>query len=292
MENIYYINSYIDYLKIDKKYPKNTYLSYLNDLNKFNDHIKNKSIIEINKEDIISFLNTERKTKKDKTISHDYTVLKNFYKYLEITEQIKNNPMILLDTPKKNKTLPNSLSMKEIDILLNIDLIKKQDYRDKAILELLYSSGLRISELVNLKNTDVNLMEDLIRVTGKGSKERIVPLGDYVVKYLNIYINNYRDSFLKGKMSDYIFLNSSGNQLSRQSVFKMIKKRAKEKNIKKEISPHTLRHTFATHMLENGADLRSIQELLGHSDISTTQIYTHIADKTIQDNYNKTHPHS
>lgn len=293
MNNEYYINDYLDYLKIDKKYENNTISSYKNDLKKFNEFLKNKSIINIKKEDIISFLSTERNNKKsDKTLSHNLTVLKNFYKYLEITEKINYNPTNDLEQPKTIKSLPHVLSINEVELLLDFDLNKKQDYRDKAILELLYSSGLRISELINLKLENINLNENLVRVMGKGKKERIVPIGDYATYYLDLYIKEYRKLFLKGKISDYVFINASGNKLSRQSVFKMLQKRKEEKQIKTKFSPHTLRHSFASHMLENGADLRSIQELLGHSDISTTQIYTHIGDKKIRENYDESHPHS
>jgi integrase/recombinase XerD len=293
MNNEYYINDYLDYLKIDKKYENNTISSYKNDLKKFNEFLKNKSIINIKKEDIISFLSTERNNKKsDKTLSHNLTVLKNFYKYLEITEKINYNPTNDLEQPKAIKSLPHVLSINEVELLLDFDLNKKQDYRDKAILELLYSSGLRISELINLKLENINLNENLVRVMGKGKKERIVPIGDYATYYLDLYIKEYRKLFLKGKISDYVFINASGNKLSRQSVFKMLQKRKEEKQIKTKFSPHTLRHSFASHMLENGADLRSIQELLGHSDISTTQIYTHIGDKKIRENYDESHPHS
>jgi integrase/recombinase XerD len=293
MNNEYYINDYLDYLKIDKKYENNTISSYKNDLKKFNEFLKNKSIINIKKEDIISFLSTERNNKKsDKTLSHNLTVLKNFYKYLEITEKINYNPTNDLEQPKTIKSLPHVLSINEVELLLDFDLNKKQDYRDKAILELLYSSGLRISELINLKLENINLNENLVRVMGKGKKERIVPIGDYATYYLDLYIKEYRKLFLKQKISDYVFINASGNKLSRQSVFKMLQKRKEEKQIKTKFSPHTLRHSFASHMLENGADLRSIQELLGHSDISTTQIYTHIGDKKIRENYDESHPHS
>lgn len=293
MINEDYITDYLNYLKIDKKYEKNTLLSYENDLKKFNKYLNNKSIVKVDKKDILNFLNSERKNNKsEKTLSHNLTVLRNFYKFLEVNEEINYNPTIDLKYLKVTKTLPHVLSVDEVNLLLDISLNKKQDYRDKAILELTYSSGLRISELTNLKFEDMNLKENLVRVMGKGKKERIVPIGDYATHYLNIYIKEYRNLFLKNKQSDYIFLNSSGNKISRQAIFKMLQKRAKEKGIKTEFSPHTLRHSFASHMLENGADLRSIQELLGHSDISTTQIYTHIGDKKIRENYDQSHPHS
>lgn len=288
-----YINSYEDYLKIDKKYSKNTLLSYMNDINKFNEYIKNKDFKKIEKKDIISYLDNERKKgMKDRTLSHNLIVIKNFYKYLYRIGEIKENPVQTIELPKLKKALPHVLSVEEVDKILNIDLNDKYDYRNKAMLELMYSSGLRISELVNLKIQDIDLSENIVRVCGKGSKERIIPIGDYATNYLKIYVNQYRRQFIKKQVNDYLFLNSRGSNISRQALFKIIKQIIRDKNIKKDVSPHTLRHSFATHMLENGADLRSIQELLGHSDISTTQIYTHISNKILKENYEESHPHN
>ncbi len=287
-----YINQYEDYLKIDKKYSMNTVSSYTKDLIKFSNFI-NKNILNVTKNDILSFLEYEKKLmKKDRTINHDLIVIKNFYKYLEKEGEIKINPASNIDTPKLRKSLPHVLSVSDVDKLLDITLNDKYSYRNKAMLELMYSSGLRISELVNLKMQDIDLMENIIRVYGKGSKERIVPIGDYASKYLDIYIKEYRPKFIKKHLNDYLFLNSRGENISRQALFKIIKQLLREKKLNVAFSPHTLRHSFASHMLENGADLRSIQELLGHSDISTTQIYTHISNKKIIENYNDSHPHS
>ena len=287
-----YINQYEDYLKIDKKYSMNTVSSYTKDLIKFSNFI-DKNILNVTKNDILSFLEYEKKLmKKDRTINHDLIVIKNFYKYLEKEGEIKINPASNIDTPKLRKSLPHVLSVSDVDKLLDITLNDKYSYRNKAMLELMYSSGLRISELVNLKMQDIDLMENIIRVYGKCSKERIVPIGDYASKYLDIYIKEYRPKFIKKHLNDYLFLNSRGENISRQALFKIIKQLLREKNLNVAFSPHTLRHSFASHMLENGADLRSIQELLGHSDISTTQIYTHISNKKIIENYNDSHPHS
>ena len=288
-----YIKEYEDYLKIDKKYSGNTIMSYMNDLNKFDLFLNNKDITKIDKTVIRSFIESEKNRKlSDRTISHDLIVIKNFYKYLEKNNSIKNNPSVDIELPKLKKALPHVLSLDEVDKILDIELKDKYAYRNKAMLELMYSSGLRISELVNLKIQDIDLEEDIVRVTGKGSKMRIVPIGDYAIYYLNLYINEYRSLLMKSKVSDYLFLNSRGDRISRQAMFKIIKQIIRDKNIKKDVSPHTLRHSFASHMLENGADLRSIQELLGHSDISTTQIYTHISNKKIKENYEESHPHN
>lgn len=285
-----YIDDYLKYLKIEKKYSDNTIKSYHNDLNELYIYFKNKDITKLNKKDLIKFIENN-KDKNDKTLSHYISSFRSFYRYLEIENVIENNPAINMIQPKLSKTLPKVLSVEDIDNILNIKLETKYDYRNKAMLELMYSTGVRISELINIKIHDLNINNCTLKVIGKGSKERIIPVGDYALKYTEIYLNNYRHLFNKNN-SDYLFLNPSGNKLSRQAFFKTIKKIALEKNIKVDFSPHTLRHSFATHMLENGADLRTIQELLGHSDLSTTQIYTNISNKFIEDNYNEYHPHS
>lgn len=284
-----YVEEYLKYLLIEKKYSNNTILSYGNDLNELHEFYKNKDITKLNKKDILDFIN-HNKAKSDKTLSHFITTFRGFYKYLEIENIIKENPILSISQPKTRKTLPKVLSINDIDNILNIKLNDKYDYRNKAMLELMYSTGIRISELINIKIHDLNINNCTLKVMGKGSKERIIPIGDIALKYIKIYINNYRTEFIK-QNTDYLFLNSRGTTMTRQAFFKIVKKIAREKNIKTDFSPHTLRHSFATHMLENGADLRTIQELLGHSDLSTTQIYTNVSNKFIEENY-EYHPHS
>lgn len=284
-----YIEEYLKYLLIEKKYSSNTIASYKNDLKELYLFSNNKNIIYLNKDDILKFLE-KNKDKNSKTLSHFITTFRGFYKYLEIENIIKNNPVLSISQPKLRKTLPKVLSVEEVDKILNIKLNTKYDYRNKAMLELMYSTGIRISELINIKTHDLNINNCTLKVMGKGSKERIIPVGDIALKYLKIYIDNYRTYFIR-KNTDYLFLNSRGTIMTRQAFFKIVKKIAQEKNIKTEFSPHTLRHSFATHMLENGADLRIIQELLGHSSLSTTQIYTNVSNKFIEENYNF-HPHS
>lgn len=199
--------------------------------------------------------------------------------------------MDFISSPKREKHLPKVLSEEEIDKLLNIPLTDAFSYRNKAILEIMYATGLRVSELINLKVNDIDLNMALLKTLGKGSKERIIPLGDYALNYLKLYINEYRNQLIKRNLTDYLFLNNHGNKLTRQGLFKILNKLAREQGIKTEISPHTLRHSFATHLLNGGADLRSIQELLGHSDISTTQIYTHVSNQKLNEDYHKFHPH-
>ena len=285
-----YINLFIDYMRIDKKLSNNTIISYQNDLNKFNIYANDKLVLD--KQIINNFLKNEKEIgNKDKSIAHMLTVLRSFYKFLILENIISSNPTAYIELPKLRKSLPRVLSFEEILKILDIELKDKYSYRDKAIIELLYGSGLRISELTELKLQDIDLNMGLVKVFGKGSKERLIPLGDYTILALSIYINQYRGELLKKNMNDYLFLNSRGDKISRQAIFKMLKELAKEKNIKTEFSPHTLRHSFASHLLENGADLRSIQELLGHSNISSTQIYTHISNKTLTTNYHNFHPH-
>ena len=287
-----YIDEFIEYLIIDKKYSENTIKSYKNDLKKFENYIK-KQINNINENDIKNYIKYLNKENDDtKTISHNISTLRSFYKFLLIEKKVKNNPMEYIELPKIRKSLPKTLSIEEIDKLLDIKLKDAFSYRNKAMLELMYSSGLRVSELVNVNIHDIDTSNCIIRIMGKGSKERVVPLGDYAINYLELYLKEYREKLVKKEMNDYLFLNNHGKKMTRQGFFKILKQLAKEKNIKTEFSPHTLRHSFATHLLNGGADLRSIQEMLGHESISTTQIYTHVSKEKLKENYNNFHPHA
>ena len=285
-----YIDEFIDYLRLEKKYSENTISSYKRDLNKINSYLK-KDFIKLTKADIQKYIQDLSKNKNSNTISRTISSLKSFYKFLEINKYTNTNPLTTIISPKTARKLPKVLSEEEVNKLLDINLNNDFDYRNKAMLELMYSSGLRVSELINLTVNDVDLKNSLVRIFGKGSKERIVPLNDYATEALNNYILYHRPKLFKQKESNYLFLNNHGNQMTRQGFFKTLKKIAKEKGIKSELSPHTLRHSFATHLLKYGADLRSIQELLGHSDISTTQIYTHITNEMLEKNYHEYHPH-
>lgn len=286
------IELFCNYLLIDKKYSSNTIDSYKRDLVKFN-AVVNKKVTDVTEEDIKNYLKDLNHHEESKTtISRNISSLRSYYKFLMIEKIVNNNPMENIEFPKLNKTLPHILDEEDIDKLLDIKLIDCFSYRNKAMLELMYATGLRVTELVNLKVHDIDLDMALVQTMGKGSKERIIPIGDYALYYLKVYLNNYRDSMLKREYNDYLFLNNHGKQMTRQGFFKILKKQALENGIKKDFSPHTLRHSFATHLLNNGADLRSIQELLGHSDISTTQIYTHVSNKQLRENYDEFHPHS
>ncbi|EHJ07683.1 tyrosine recombinase XerD, partial [Staphylococcus simiae CCM 7213 = CCUG 51256] len=201
------------------------------------------------------------------------------------------DPTVLLESPKYEKKLPDVLNIEEVLALLEApDLNKLNGYRDRTMLELLYATGMRVSEVIHLELDDVNLIMGFVRVFGKGDKERIVPLGDAVIDYLTTYTEEIRPQLLKKTVTNVLFLNMHGKSLSRQAIWKMIKQNGVKANINKTLTPHTLRHSFATHLLENGADLRAVQEMLGHSDISTTQLYTHVSKSQIRKMYNQYHP--
>ena len=284
------INEFIDYLRFEKKYSENTIVSYQNDLKKALIFFKN-DFNNLTKKDIQNYIRQLSKQESSASVSRSISTLKSLYKFLELNKYAKNNPLTTITKPKTFKKLPKVLSEEEVDKLLDINLKTDFDYRNKAMLELMYSSGLRVSELINLTVNDIDLINSSVRIFGKGSKERIVPLNDYAIEALNNYISNHRRSLFKHGENNYLFLNNHGNKMTRQGFFKTLQKIAKDKGIKSELSPHTLRHSFATHLLKHGADLRSIQELLGHSDISTTQIYTHITSEKLQKNYQEFHPH-
>lgn len=276
------LENYRNYLKYERDYSDNTVGAYMNDLNKYEEFLK-KDILESDTEDLEKYLKYI-KNLESTTVAHKITSIKSYFNYNIKRGIVSVNPADKVSRPKLTKHLPEYLTEEEVGKLLDVEVKSPYDYRNKTILELLYSSGIRISELVNIKTPNYDSEECLIRIMGKGSKERIVPLGDYAVNIMNDYMNNYRPLINK-KHTDYVFINNRGDKVSRQFIFKVIKKEALKKGIKKDISPHTLRHTFATHLLKNGADLRIIQELLGHENISTTQIYTHVTNNKLKSDY-------
>lgn len=276
------LENYRNYLKYERAYSDNTVGAYMNDLNKYEEFLK-KDILESDTEDLERYLKYI-KNLESTTVAHKITSIKSYFNYNIKREIVSVNPADKVSRPKLTKHLPEYLTEEEVGKLLDVEVKSPYDYRNKTILELLYSSGIRISELVNIKTPNYDSEECLIRIMGKGSKERIVPLGDYAINIMNDYMNNYRPLINK-KHTDYVFVNNRGDKISRQFIFKVIKKEALKKGIKKDISPHTLRHTFATHLLKNGADLRIIQELLGHENISTTQIYTHVTNNKLKSDY-------
>lgn len=263
--------------------------SYIEDIYKYLEYIEKKkhiyNALEIKEENIIDYLKYLDKNSYEKTsVVRKIVSIKLFHKYLNEKYHIED-VSIKIDKPKIKRKLPNTLTIEEVDNLLDIELNNAFDYRNKAMLELMYSSGLRVSELVELKLKDIDLDNGYVKCFGKGNKERIVPVGELAIDYLKKYINEYRDSMKKGYYTENIFLNNHGKKITRQGFFLIIKELADKKNINKNITPHTLRHSFATHLLNNGADLRTIQEMLGHSSITTTQIYTNVTTDILKENY-------
>ena len=283
------LSDYIIELKTIKQRDKDTTVnSYSEDIYKYLEYMESKNIssaLDISYNNLLDYLKYLDDNKYEvSSVARKIVSIKAFHKYLSENYNVVDISTNI-NTPKFYRKLPNILTIEEVDNLLDIKLDTPFDYRNKAMLELMYSSGLRVSELINLELSDIDLNNNYVRCFGKGSKERIVPVGEYSSKYLSIYINEYRDSMKKGYYTEKIFLNNHGKEMTRQGFFKIIKKIAKDKDINKNITPHMLRHSFATHLLNNGADLRTIQEMLGHSSISTTQIYTNVTNDILKENY-------
>ena len=289
--NINEIDDYINYLSLERQLSNNTVDGYKRDLIDFY-KFTNKSYKKVTKNDIIEYIAYLNKKIGAKSINRHIVSIKNYFKYLERNNMINTNPTNDITGLKTPKKMPRVLSEEDIDKLLDIELKDAYSYRNKAMLELMYSSGLRVSELLDLRISNIDFNMNLVRVFGKGSKERIIPMDDIATKYLFEYINLYRNTLLRHNVTDLVFVNSRGNKLSRQGFFKILREIALEQGINKEISPHTLRHSFATHLLNHGADLRSIQTMLGHENIETTQIYTHVSNNYVKQNYDETHPRS
>lgn len=279
---------YLEYLKYERRLSYNTVDSYGENLKLLSETIKNP-VINLCTDDIRDFLQKVEATPRTK--AHYLTVFNSFYNYLIFINKLDKNPCDGIKSPKIEKKLPNYLTEEEINKLFDISLTKPIDYRNKAMLEVLYASGARISELINLELNQIDFDECIIRVTGKGKKDRIIPLGNTAREALQTYINNYRQYLISNETTNYVFLNRNGSKISRQGFFKILKKLCEKAGIKKEVSPHTLRHSFATQLLNNGADLRVIQELLGHENLETTEIYSHLSNKKIEDDY-QNHPHA
>lgn len=291
----YEIEDFKHYLAANKQSSSNTISSYVSDLNQYGIFLRTYEriydVADIEEEHIRKYiLSLKRRDLSNKSIARKITAIKDFHEYLCEEYDIKNNPAADIETPKINKSLPVVLTREEVNMMIDsIDTEKPLGKRNKAIMEILYGCGLRVTELVDLKNEDIHMNEKIIRVIGKGNKERIVPMNDMCVKALRDYRENERMN-MTTSFKPYLFLNYQGNQLSRQSVFKFVKKLAEDNGITKEISPHTLRHSFATHLLEGGMNLRIVQEILGHEDISTTEIYTNLDKSYIRKVYDQAHP--
>ncbi|WP_423788826.1 site-specific tyrosine recombinase XerD [Lactobacillus apis] len=290
------VEDYLRYSQIERGLSDNTIFAYRQDLMDFLAFLKKEGLDSwpTKAVDIDAFLAEQRDLNKaTSSISRMISSLRKFYQWLVRQSIQKINPMLEIDSPKKEHRLPVALSVDEVTKLLDQpDVTKKLGIRDRALLETLYATGIRVSELINLKFSDLHEELKLLKVLGKGSKERLIPISDVAISWIKSYQEKVRDPLLlkSGKYTDTIFLNNRGGALTRQAVWQIIKRYCQMAGIKKNVTPHTLRHTFATHLLENGADLRVVQEILGHSDISTTQIYTNLSQQHILQVYAKTHP--
>jgi integrase/recombinase XerD len=287
---------FIQYLSVEKGLAQNTLESYERDLTQYIAFIEKSGITgfkDTKKSNIQSYLLQLKKLgRASSTVTRNMVSIRSFYQFMVRERLLDLDPSLNMETPRLDKRLPKVLSIQEVEALLEApETTTPHGMRDKAMLELLYATGMRVSELISLNAGHVNLGMGFVRCIGKGSKERIIPIGRIAAKWLHEYIQRMRPQLLKElKADDALFINHLGTRLTRQGFWKIIKKHGREAKIVKEITPHTLRHSFATHLLDNGADLRAVQEMLGHADISTTQIYTHVSKTRMKEVYNRTHP--
>lgn len=286
---------YLEYLEVEKGLSLNTRVAYRRDLTKFCGYLQTHSIDcwqAVNKDTLAGYLHYLRKIQDSPaTVGRQVAALKGFFRFLCQEKRVESDPTAYLESPKLDQKLPLVLSVEEVEILLQSpEEYKPTQLRDRSMLELLYATGMRVSELVNLNLKQIDLNLAYVRCVGKGGKERIIPLGSAATRAVREYLDKGRPLLLKNPAQPALFINRLGKPLTRQGFWMIIKKYARQRGISKEITPHTLRHSFATHLLANGADLRSVQELLGHADVSTTQIYTHLTKSRLKEVYNKTHP--
>lgn len=286
-------DQFINHLRVERGLADNTIQSYSRDLLRFFQFLegRKRSPVHATQDDIMDYMGTLQKDLSARSCARSLSALKMFFRFLVTEGRIESSPARLLGAPKLPLKLPGVLTRDEVDILLaQPDPSNQRGHRDKAMLELLYATGLRVSELVGLQISNINLEAGYVRMVGKGSKERMVPMGTKALEVLKAYLSEARGKLLKNKSSSSLFLNSRGAALTRQGFWKIIKKYGKKAGIRKETTPHKLRHSFASHLLEGGADLRSVQIMLGHADISTTQIYTHITRERLKQIHEKYHP--
>lgn len=285
-----YVEDYLLFLKTEKKLGDNTINSYMLDLEDFFKTF-NGSIESCTKKDILTYISSINGLEVN-TVNRHISSLKSFFNYLVDESIIKVSPMEEVSSLKSPKKLPKYLSISEVDKLLNIPLNSEFDYRNKAMLELMYATGLRVSELVSIEYSNIDFENSIIRINGKGKKERIIPLGEVASYYLKVYLSDYRSKLLKRNTYNQVFLNNHGKPITRQGFNYILENIRELTGIEKEITPHVLRHSFATHLLEGGADIRSIQEMLGHENISTTNIYTEVVNDVLRSNYEMYHNRS
>ena len=291
------IKGFKSYLQIERSLSDNSVQAYIRDVKKFANYAIpiELSELKVTRVDISTFLaQINQEDISARSQARIISGIKAFYKYLIMEDYLKINPTELIESPKIGLKLPDTLSLIEIDKLIAaVDLSNKQGERNRAILETLYSCGLRVSELVNLQLSNIHFKEGYLKVTGKGDKERLAPIGGRAIKYLTIYINEVRNhQEIKKGNEDFVFLNNRGAKLTRVMIFLIIQKLTERIGLKKKISPHTFRHSFATHLIEGGADLRAVQEMLGHESITTTEIYTHLDNEYLRSNIIQFHPRS
>ncbi len=287
------VEEFLSYLASVKNYSQNTLLAYQSDLKDFIEYCGSlSSVEEKNFEKLKDYLEYLKKRNYNPfSIARRLSSLRSFFKFLEVEKGYNTGFLLFLESPKLPFRLPKVLSLEEIEKLLNNpDLNDPLGYRDRTMLEVLYATGLRVSELVSLKFENLNLELGLVRVLGKGAKERLVPMGDYALKFLKTYIEGVRPLFVRERSKNFVFLNRRGAPLTRQRFWQIIKEYAKKCGLEDKVSPHVIRHSFATHLLQGGADLRALQMMLGHSSLSTTQIYTHLDYKKLKEVYEKHHP--
>jgi integrase/recombinase XerD len=292
-----YIIAFMDFIHYEKGLSVNTQTAYRSDLQKFVNYLRSERCgvnrwEDINKKDIVNFLAGEMdEGVANSTVARRFSSIKGLYKFLVGEGFIELNPTTDLETPKIRRKLPQVLSIEEVDKLMEQpDVLLPLGLRDRAMLELMYGTGVRVSELLSLQLEDINMMAGFLRCLGKGRKERIIPVNQTSISWVERYLARSRNFLLRRNQERTLFLNAHGRKLSRQGYFKILAQYGKKSGITKVITPHTLRHSFATHLLENGADLRAVQEMLGHADISTTQIYTHLSKSRLREVYHQCHP--
>jgi len=286
-----YIDKFLENLYQEKNYSDLTILSYRKDLTEFNTFIMEKDLSKVTRDDIKIYLKELFvNNNKSTTVSRKISSLKSFYKFMKEKDYIKINPVSSIKYPKREKVLPKFVQYNELEEMLEVSKLGDFGERNNLIIELMYNTGVRVSELVNIKINDIDFENERIRILGKGSYERFVFYGDYAKSSLNTYINGLRRELLNGKTNDYLFLNKNGDNITTRGIQKIVLNIIRETSVKTKVSPHTLRHTFATHLLDNGCDLRSVQDMLGHKSINTTEVYTHITSERLKEVYFKSHP--
>lgn len=291
------LDDYLHFLRVERQLAANTLVSYERDLKSYLHYLKEvEQLDSLRKVERVHILNHLRhlkeNTKTSRTVARHISSIRSFHQFLIRERVVDNDPTVHLEMPQMDKKLPNVLSIEEVDALIQApDTKKANGIRDQAMLELLYGSGMRVSECINLNIDDINLTMGFVRCFGKGGKERIIPLGKSALSACKVYLDGPRQELVKVETkTDALFINQRGKRLTRQGFWKLLKQHAQKAGIQKELTPHTLRHSFATHLIENGADLRAVQEMLGHADISTTQIYTHVSKTRLKDVYTQFHP--